>query len=89
MAVTKHAPPALALRLHPLAVPSPPPASQVALVLQQAEVLRAHLGPAVAAFVGEMGTELWEKERYGVSCETVHVFRGALPWGLLHVGAGV
>lgn len=35
----------------------------MALVLQQAEVLRAHLGPAVAAFVGEMGTELWEKER--------------------------
>lgn len=39
-------------------------APKVALVLQQAEVLRVHLGQErVAAFVGEMGVDLWEKER--------------------------
>lgn len=39
-------------------------APKVALVLQQAEVLRAHLGAErVAHFVGEMGVDLFEKER--------------------------
>ena len=39
-------------------------APKVALVLQQAEVLRVHLGQErFAAFVGEMGVDLWEKER--------------------------
>lgn len=34
-------------------------------MLQQAEVLRQHLGAhRVAHFVGEMGCDLWEKDRW-------------------------
>lgn len=47
-------------------------APKVALVLQQAEVLRAHLGAShVAHFVGEMGVDLYERDRCGL-CRGSH-----------------
>ncbi|KAL4418837.1 hypothetical protein ABPG77_001500 [Micractinium sp. CCAP 211/92] len=72
-------------------------APKVALVLQQAEVLRQHLGAdRVAHFVGEMGCDLWEKERWraafashDVLAMTPQILLNLLSHGIVQASTGL